>query len=129
MNHRHSSIIAFGSTLVAAVLGAAAMTGTARAEGPLEGNAPFTSSRTRAEVQAELMQGRSQVSSYANEYVTQRSEPVQAASGYTRAQARADYIASRDQVQAMNAEHGGAGYFAVGPMRASGTLLASDLQR
>ncbi|RYF15080.1 MAG: DUF4148 domain-containing protein [Comamonadaceae bacterium] len=129
MNHRQSSIFAFAGTLAAAVLGAAAMTGTARAEGPLEGNAPFTSSRTRAEVQAELMQNRGQVSSYASEYALQRGEPVHAASGYTRSQARAEYIASRDQVQAMNSEHGGAGYFARGPMRPSGTLLAQEQER
>jgi hypothetical protein len=127
MNQRQSSIFAFAGTLAAAVLGAAAMTGTARAEGPLEGNAPFTSSRTRAEVQAELMQNR--VSSYATEYALQRGEPVHAASGYTRAQARADYIASRDEVQAMTSEHGGAGHFARGPMRTSGTLLARDVER
>lgn len=128
MNHRTASILSFGATLAAAVLAAATMAGAARAEGPLEQPAPFTGTLTRAQVQAELMQGRHQVSSYASEWISQRGEP-QVASGYTRAQARADYIASREEVRAMNAEHGGGGYFAYRPARPADTLLAREMAR
>jgi len=129
MNHRHSSILAFGSTLAAALLGAAVMTGTARAEGPIGESAPFVSSLTRAEVRAELMQDRSQVSSYANEWVAQQAGTQHAASGYTRAEATAEYIASRDQAQAMNGEDSGSRYFARRPLQAADTLLAHEMAR
>ena len=95
MNQRHSSIFTFAGTLATAVLGAAIMTGSARAEGPIGESSPFVSSKTRAEVQAELMQDRSQVSSYATEWRHQQG-PRLASNDYTRAQATADYIASRD---------------------------------
>lgn len=128
MNHRTTSILSFGATLAAAVLAAATMTGAARAEGPLEQGAPFTGTFSRAQVQAELMQGRHQAGSYANEWISQRGAP-QGASGYTRAQARTDYIASREEVRAMNAEHGGGGYFAYRPARPADTMLAGGLAR
>ena len=128
MNHRTTSILSFGATLATAVLAAATMAGAARAEGPLEQPTAFTGTLTRAQVQGDLMQGRHLVSSYASEWVSQRGEP-QVASGYTRAQARADYIASREEVRAMNAEHGGGGYFARRPARPVDTMYAGGMAR
>lgn len=128
MNHRTTSILSFGATLAAAVLSAAAMTGSARAEGPLEQARPFTGTLSRAEVQANLMQGRDQVTSFANEWTSQRGETL-AGSGYTRAQAQADYIAAREEVRSLNAEHGGGGYFAYRAARPADTLYAREMQR
>lgn len=127
MNQRLSSILAFSGTVMAAMLGAAILTGEARAEGPIGEATPFTSSRTRAEVRAELMRDRDLASSYAQEWIAHASQPVQQASGHTRAQARAEYIAARDEVRAMNSEDGGASYLARSSVRTPGTLFARRL--
>lgn len=124
MTNRFSSIVTFGTTLAAAVLGAALMTGSARAEGPIGDSSPFTSSRTRAEVKAELMQDRNLVTSAGSEWTMQRGEPVHAANGYTRAQARAEYIAARDEVRALTSDDGGSSYFARSTVRKPDTMLA-----
>lgn len=129
MNHSFSSIFGFGSTLAAALLGAAVMTTDARAEGPIGESGPFTSSTTRAEVRAELMKSPQLATSFANEWRLQGGEPVQIARGRTRAQAQAEYIAARNQVLAMNSEHGGSGYFAGSTMRSPDTLVAGGLAR
>jgi hypothetical protein len=105
------------------MLAAAIMTGNARAEGPIGESAPFVGGRTRAEVQAELMTDRHLVTSYASEWTLQQNGQ-QPGSGYTRAQARADYIAAREQVHAMNSEHGGSGQVAPVAMRTPGNLFA-----
>jgi hypothetical protein len=104
---RHTrSVIAFSSSAAAATLAAILMAGSALAETPTIDNTQFVSTKTRAEVQAELFSHRDQLSSSANEWVSQQNE-AQNANGYTRQQARAEYIASRDQIRAMNSEDGG----------------------
>jgi hypothetical protein len=110
MNQRIASIAYLGS-VAAALLAAALMSGNAFAEGPIEPNPPFTSMRTRAEVQAEVTNDRSHVTSYESEWTLEQNASLPVASSITRAEARADYIAAREQVQVMNAEHGGSGYF------------------
>lgn len=129
MDHRFSSIFGFGSTLAAALLGATVMTTNARAEGPIGESAPFTSTRTRAEVRAELMRGSQLATSFANEWTLQRSEPVQRTSGHTRSQAQAEYIAAREQVLAMNSEHGGSGYFPGSTVRSPDAMVAGNPAR
>ena len=69
------------------------------------------------------------VTSAASEWALQRNEPRQMSSGYTRAQARADYIAAREEVRAMTAEYGGSGHFAYAPSRATGTVVAGGATR
>ena len=128
MNQRIASIAAYIGSVAVATLAAAIMSGNAFAEGPLDDSrAPFVSARSRAEVQAELAGERQDVTSYASEWVLQQGESPAFASGYTRAQARADYIAARDQVRAMTAEDGGSFYLAhmAAPVRA-GSMLASS---
>ena len=124
MDHRSTSILAFSATVAAAMLGAAVITGSAHAEGPIGDTSPFAGSRSRAEVRTELMQGRMQVTAHASEWTLQGNPQVHARSGYTRDQARAGYIASRDEVRAMNSESGGAGYFARSTVRTPTTLAA-----
>ena len=106
MTRRTFSVIAFSSSVAAATLAATVMAGSALAETPTVDNTPFVSTKTRAEVQAELFSHRDQLSSSASEWVFQQNE-AQNASGYTRQQARAEYDASREQVRAMNSEDGG----------------------
>jgi hypothetical protein len=124
MTHRFQSAFAFTGTVAFAALAATIMVGSARAEGPIEQNAPFVGSRSAAEVRAEVLRDRAQLSSAAVEWNTQLNEPRMIASGTTREQLRAEYIASRDQVQAMNSEAGGSGYIASRTVRSAGTVVA-----
>lgn len=130
MNQRFTSSLAFTGSAIAAAIAAALMSGHARAEGPIEQPAPFVSTLSRAEVQADLMRNRGLVTSYASEWALQQNSTLSPGSAYTRAQARADYIASREEVRAMTAEHGGSGSFAVAPSRmpSSTTVAGTDLR-
>jgi hypothetical protein len=105
MNRRTSSAIAFSSSIAAATLAATVMAGNALADDITIDNTPFVSQRTRAEVQAELFSQRDQLRS--TEWTMQHNQPQQNATGYTSAQARAEYIALRDEVHAMNSEDSG----------------------
>jgi hypothetical protein len=78
--------------------------------------AGFASSRTRAEVRSELQQyQRERVNPWSHNY-----DPLRAfRSDTTRAQARADFLAIREQVAAGNGEDGGAA--SVRPLAHRGT--------
>jgi hypothetical protein len=130
MNHRIASALAYLGTVTAATLAAALMSGnTAMAEGPIEVMAPFVGTLSRAEVRAELMNKREQATSFASEWTLQQDPTAHAASGYTREQARADYIAAREQVHAMTAEDGGSSMLAHAPKRSGMTTVAGNGQR
>src|SRR5688572_28881317 len=104
---RHTfSVIAYSSSAAAATLAAIVMAGSALAETPTIDNTPFVSTTTRPEVQAELFSHRDLLSSSPSEWVMQQKE-AHTTSGYTRQQAQAEYIASREQVREMNSEGGG----------------------
>lgn len=125
MNRRLASALAYTCTVAAATLASAVMTVPAIAESPLAVPAqPFVSTRTRAEVQAELMGQR--LSSAGSEWVLQANAPQQRTSSITRAQATADYIASRDAIHALNSEDSGSAYLAQSPMRARSTMVAGS---
>jgi hypothetical protein len=78
MTRQSFSIIAFSSSAAAATLAAAVM-----AEIPAIDNMPFASTKTRAEVHAELLSHRDQLGSSASECVLQQNE-AQNARGYMR---------------------------------------------
>jgi hypothetical protein len=126
MNHHLASALTFAGTVAAATLAAAVMTGNALAQGPIEGATPFTSAASRADVRADLMSERSQVSDARGELAAVHASAPQMTSGYSRAQARADYIAARDEVRAMTAEDGGSGHIARASARTSGTVVAGS---
>jgi hypothetical protein len=107
MNRHTSSVVAFSSCAAAAMLAATVMAGSARADDITIDNTPFVSTKTRTEVQAELFSQRDQVASSGYEWKLQRNQPQPSVSGYTREQARAEYIASREQVHAMMSEDSG----------------------
>jgi hypothetical protein len=75
------------------------------------------------------MDQRAQLTSFASEWRLQQGEPLPSGSSYTRAQARADYIASREQVRAMNGEDGGSTYLATAGRRLPSTLIAGSGMR
>jgi hypothetical protein len=85
---------------------------------------PFVSSKTRAEVQAEVGQVRG-ISPWSMQY-----NPL---SGYksdrTRAEVTAQYLASRNQVAALTSEDSGSSYLAQTRVRNVGTTLAGQPQR
>lgn len=133
MNRHLASALTFAGTVAAATLAAAVMTGNALAEGPIEGATPFVGTLSRADVRADLMSDRSQVSDSRGELATVHAgAPKQMTSDYTRAQAQADYIAARDEVRAMTAEDGGSSHIARASARAFGaadTVVAGSATR
>jgi hypothetical protein len=96
----------------------AATAGQAFAESPAPEPQPFASTRTRAEVQAEL----SQFSQVRNPWSTSYDQLADFRSGFTREEVRAEYIASRDQVAVVTGEDSGS--FALGHDQELGTQLA-----
>jgi hypothetical protein len=114
MNQRIASALAFGCSVAAATLAATAMSSTAWADDITIDTTPFVSQRSRAEVVAEMMADRASLSSAGNEWVAQQSAPLPT-SDLTRAQARSDYIAAREEVLARNSEGGGSATMAVAP--------------
>lgn len=88
-------------------------------------NTPFESTRTRAEVQAELAQFKK---SGVNPWAISYNQLAGFHSGKTRAHVQAEYLAERDQVAAMSGEDSGSAYLtllAAAPSRThNGTTLA-----
>jgi hypothetical protein len=129
MNQRISSTLGYIGSVAAAVLAASLMSGNALAEGPIEVLPPFAGSLSRAEVQAQVVDDRGHVTSYASEWTQQQDRSLHRISGYTRQQARADFIAARDQVHAMTAEDSGSSYVAQMPLSTPRTTVAGSTRR
>jgi hypothetical protein len=98
-------------SLIAAVALSAGFAGAAFAEGPIQSNDVFTGAQTRAAVQAEL-------AAYKQAGVNPWSTSYNPLRGFRSTASRdavvADYVASRDQVRAFNAEDSGSSYLAQG---------------
>lgn len=107
-------------TLTAALILVAAA-GSAFADDITVETTPFTSSRTRAEVRAELQQYQQQgVNPWARNY-----NPLQSFhSGTSRAEVTAQFLEARDEVAALNSEDGGAAWNAARAPRAVRPVLA-----
>jgi hypothetical protein len=112
MKRNLSAILAFGATAAAAIAAAALAPGHAYADDITVDPAPFVSTRARADVRAELMSQRQQVLAASGEWSMQQSTAVHPASDYTRAQARADFLAARPEVSAFTGEDSGSAYLA-----------------
>ena len=124
MDQRIVSTLGYLGTVAAALLAAALMSGHALAEGPIEVSPPFTGSLSRAQVQAQVLQDRGQLTSFASEWTLQREPSRPLASGITRAQATAGYIAARDEVHAMTAEDSGSSAIGGRAARPPATIVA-----
>jgi hypothetical protein len=107
----------------ALVIAAAAVAGNAFADDITIDNTPFTGTLTRAEVQAALAQYKA---AGVNPWSTQYNPLKAFRSTTTRAEVVAEYIASRDQVAALNGEDSGSAYLAQAGGRRwkSGSTLA-----
>jgi hypothetical protein len=95
------------NTVIALVLAAAA--GTSFADDITVESRPFTSTATRAEVQAEL---KSFKQSGVNPWSNQYNPLAQFSSQRTRAAVTAEYINAREEVAAFNGEDSGSAYLA-----------------
>jgi hypothetical protein len=108
-------------TLIAALALVAAS--SAFAEGPLVENTPFTATKTRAEVQAELHQYKAAgVNPWAQSYNQLRGFE----SAKTRAQVTADYLQSRDVTAAFTGEDSGAAFLSARTRTSAAPVLAGQ---
>ena len=124
MQERTTSNLAFLASVAAAAMAAALMSGNARAEGPIGDIRPMTGALSRDAVKAETLAHRQQLTSFASEYMQQHAGEVQVRSQRTREAVRAEYLAARDEVRAMNAEDSGSGYLALMNVRMPQRMLA-----
>jgi len=118
--HLESSLIAIGTA--AAALALAAMSARAYADDPTIDPTPFVSTKTRAEVRAEVMQGQQFRQAY-GEWPTEM-KPLQ--SSLTREQVRNEYIASRNEVKALTGEDSGSFYLASKQGAQNGVMVAGS---
>ncbi len=91
------------------VVAATAFAGSAFAETPTIDTTPFVSTQSRAQVQAELAAFKK---SGVNPWSIQYNPLKNFQSGTTRAQVTAEYLASRDLVDAFTGEDSGSSYLA-----------------
>jgi hypothetical protein len=125
MNHRIASAITFASTVAAATVAAAFLTTSAYAETPTIDTTVFVSTRSRADVQAELMGQRGQITAAASEWTMQHNDARPFQSTLTAEQVRSEYKAARNEVRMLTGEDSGSSYFAQMRRSApSGTIAA-----
>jgi hypothetical protein len=111
----------------ALIVAAAALAATASYAGDITvDTTPFASTRSRAQVQAELAQFK-QVGP--NVWATQYNQLAQFTPRRSRAEVRAEYLASRAQVAAFTAEDSGSAWLVRSRSeRAAATRVASSAQ-
>jgi hypothetical protein len=124
MNRRFASAASFAGAVIAATLAAAAMTGTAHAEGPILVEPPFVGTLSRDEVRADVLRGAATAHERASEWAMQSNAPMAVAGGQSRAQVRSDYIAARDEVSARTSEDSGSFAIGRGTQRMPSTQVA-----
>jgi len=121
MNRKLASVLSITITAAAGLAAAAMASGDAYADDITIDTAPFVSTKTRAEVRAEAM-GQS-LTSAASEWSMQLNYAPQSRSAYTREQATAEYIATRNEVNWRNAEDSGSSHFAALPRQSMGSTV------
>jgi hypothetical protein len=127
MNRHFASSLAMATAAVACL--AAMASSKAYAETPTIDTTPFVSTRTRSEVQAELMSQRQVESAAASEWAMQYNHVPHLKSAYTSEQAKSEYKAARDQVSAMNSEDSGSSYMARQSARVNGSVIMAGPAR
>jgi hypothetical protein len=127
MNRNFASFLTMTTTAAAVLAVAAIASGNAYADDITIDTTPFVSTKTRAEVRAEVM-GQSMTSA-ASEWAMQLNDVPRFNSGYTREQARVEYIAARDEVMARNAEDSGSSYFAALPRGRDSAVITAGPAR
>lgn len=123
MNRDIESLLAIAAVGAIAAAAAAAMVlpRAAFADDITIETQPFVSSRTRAEVQQELLGQARQVRAGATEWSLQQSAVLKGQA--TVPQVRADFVASRREVSALTAEDSGSSWLKMKPLPGSGTTV------
>ncbi|MES3000021.1 MAG: hypothetical protein V4787_04960 [Pseudomonadota bacterium] len=128
--NRLASTLAFAGAVTAASLAAVLMSSTALAETPTIDTTKFTSTLSRAQVRTDLLSARNSVSANASEWAMQSNwqKPiVRSQRVLSRADVKAEYIASRDETRAINSEDGGSSYIAQArTFRTPNTMVAGS---
>lgn len=102
-------------------LAAVASTGAAFADDITVDPHPFVSTLSRADVQAQLQQYQA---ARVNPWSTSYNPLAHFTSTRTRAEVTAEYLQSRDEVQALNGEDSGSAYLTAHARRAAAPVLA-----
>jgi hypothetical protein len=123
MNRRLASTLTITTTAAAVFAVAAIASGNAYADDITIDPTPFVGSKSRADVRAEVMGQSGALGNASSEWSMQLNGPAQPNSAYTREAAQAEYIASRDEVNARNAEDGGSSHFATPPRSTDRTVV------
>ncbi len=129
MNRLFAPALTIVTTAVAAVGAAALVSSKAYADDITIDPTPFVSTRSRAEVKAELMSQPELVRAAASEWAMQHNEPPRLDSGYTRAQASSEYKAARQEVSALTAEDSGSSYLMRQAMRTKASITVAGSAR
>jgi len=112
MERNLASILALAGTATISVTLAALAPADAYADDISIDNTPFSSSRSRAEIRAELLGQPAAWKMNADELAMQRNHLAPVRSVSTREQVKAEYKASRDDVNRLLGEDSGSSYFA-----------------
>lgn len=123
MNRDIESLLAIAAVgaIAAAAAAAMALPRSAFADDITIDTQPFVSSRTRGEVQQELLGQARQVRAGATEWSLQQGAVLKGK--VTAAEVRADFVANRREVGALTAEDSGSSYFKMKPLAGSGTAI------
>ena len=127
MDRNLASTLTITATAAAAFALAALASSNAYADDITVDNTPFVSSKTRAEVQAEVIGQDMTIAS--SEWAGQMNEPRRTMSYLTRAQSTAEFLSARREVSALNAEDSGSSYFATLPRRVDGSVIMASESR
>jgi hypothetical protein len=124
MNLNLASTLTITATAAAAFALAVMASSNAYADDITVDNTPFVSSKTRGEVQSEVIGQDMTIAS--SEWAGQMNEPRRTMSDLTRAQSTAEYLAARREVSALNAEDSGSFYFAKRRSVDGSVIVASE---
>ena len=126
MNRNLKSSLVFTGT-AAAAFALAAIAGAAYADDITIDPTPFVSTKSRAEVRAEVIGQAEQIRMAHGEGAGMNGTPFRGM--LTRAQVRDDYMAARAQASAFNGEDSGSAYLTAMQPRRNGNLMMAESER
>ena len=129
MNRHLASTLTVTSTVAAVFAVAAIATGNAYADDITIDNTPFVSTKSRAEVRAAVVGQSELLRDSSSEWAMQLNQAARPHSALTSAAAKAEYIAARREVNALNAEDSGSFYLATQPRRMNGSVIMAGQAR
>jgi hypothetical protein len=129
MNRHLASTLSLATTAAAVFAVAAIASGSAYADDITIDTTPFVSSKTRAEVRAEVMGQSALLRTSSSEWAMQFNDAPQPNSTYTRQAAKDEYMAARHEVNALNGEDSGSFYIASLPRRMNAGVTMAGTSR